>query len=132
MVTLVCGMPGTGKSTYVKQHIGDGVAYDLDALAAAFRLKEPHEEYHDAARHMANDLLKGFVKKAAEYSSDIWVIRTAPTLQEVKDINPLRVVICMVRYVKRPCGETTRRKLMELAEWCECNGISLEYMPRKN
>ncbi len=53
-ITLVCGLRGCGKSTYVKEHLTDGaLAYDMDAIASAFRLRMPHEEYHEAARHMA-------------------------------------------------------------------------------
>jgi len=34
MVTLVMGAPGTGKSTWTRDHLGAvGLAYDLDAIA---------------------------------------------------------------------------------------------------
>ena len=55
MITLVIGLPGSGKSTYAKKNLGGGLCYELDAIAAAFRLRVPHEEPEGnaAARRMA-------------------------------------------------------------------------------
>ena len=47
MVTLIIGLPSTGKTSYAKNHLRDGLCYDLDYLASAFRLQTPHEERHD-------------------------------------------------------------------------------------
>ena len=60
MVTLIIGLPSTGKTSYAKNHLRDGLCYDLDYLASAFRLQTPHEERHDAAIRMANDIAFGF------------------------------------------------------------------------
>ena len=110
MTVLVIGLPGTGKTTYAKQHLGaDGLCYDLDHLAAAFRLTEPKAERHGAARHMANDLLLGgvfaegvdlpddlllgFAQNADLYSPVVYIIRTAPTLTEIDALEPDEVVV---------------------------------------
>lgn len=50
MVTLVCGLPGSGKTTYVKNNIKDGLCYDLDYIAWALRLEGEHTEFHQEAR----------------------------------------------------------------------------------
>ena len=94
MTVLVIGLPGTGKTTYAKQHLGaDGLCYDLDHLAAAFRLTEPKAERHGAARKMANDLLMGFAQNADIYSPVVFIIRTAPTLTEIDALEPDEVVV---------------------------------------
>ena len=74
---LVVGLRGAGKSTYVKRHLDDeSLAYDMDAIASAFRLKMPHEEYYKPARRMANDFLTGFMAKAHDYVKTVYIIRT--------------------------------------------------------
>ena len=42
--TLVIGLPGTGKTTYVKEHRGNALVYDLDYIKAADKVlkKIPH------------------------------------------------------------------------------------------
>jgi len=125
---LVCGYPGTGKSTWVREHLGDGLAYDLDAIAAAFRLRAAHEERHEASRRMANDLLHGFLHSVDEYTdSDVYVIRTAPGMEELEEIAPDRVVMLLERHVKRNESADARERLQSVAEWCEANDVPVSY-----
>lgn len=129
MLTLVCGLHGTGKSTWVKEHLKNGLAYDLDAVAAAFRLRAPHEEYHDAARQMANGMLIAFATHARTYSQDVFIIRTAPDSVELEQLSPDRVIICMKQYVVRGYPNRGQQvKLMWVPDWCEAHGIKPEYV----
>lgn len=123
---LVCGYPGTGKTTWVREHLGDGIVYDLDAIAGAFRLKGPHEENHEPSRRMANDLLYGFIRSAGEYSDKVFIIRTAPPLEELEDIAPSRVVVRLKRYVHRPESPSARQRLQQVVEWCEDSSVPVE------
>lgn len=128
MKTLVCGMPGTGKSTWVREHLGGGIAYDMDAIAAALRLRGPHEEYHDASRHIANDLFEGFAEHAAGYGVDVFIIRTAPDIATAEQIAPDRVVIALKQWAERSGRPGQMQKIMRLAVWAENNGIPIEYL----
>lgn len=121
MITLVCGLPGSGKTTWAKNHMTqDTLVYDLDAIAGAFRLTTEHTEYNSAARRMANDFLRGFLIRAEDYADDIIVIRTAPSIEEVEQIDPDMVVICCDQYIHRPMDdeEAAKARIDELIEWC--------------
>lgn len=135
-VVLVVGVPGSGKSTYVKTHIGGGVAFDLDYVAAAFRLKKPHEEIHDASRRMANEIGKVFVDAAKKYSGVVFMVRTAPTIDEAERIRPSRLVYCAVSHRTGarglPAGydeEEAQRRLYGLLEWARENRVPVEQYP---
>ena len=128
MTTLVIGLPGTGKTTYCKEHLGNGLCYDLDAIASAFRLNEPHEEYHPASRDMANDLLTGFLYHARGYRLDLFIIRTAPSKEEICEIQPDKVVVCWTKHTDRRADneEETTRRIRDAVNYCEMNGIEVE------
>lgn len=126
---LVVGLRGSGKSTYCKRHLDDeSICYDMDAIASAFRLRMPHEEYFKPARKMANDFLKGFLAKAHEYCRKIYIIRTAPTIKEVQEIDPDRVVLCSHQYTARPMDDRDEalRKLDLIKEYCQKTNLDLE------
>ncbi len=128
---LVVGLRGSGKSTYCKKHLDDeSMCYDMDAIASAFRLRMPHEEYYKPARKMANDFLKGFIAKAHDYVRKVYIIRTAPTIKEVQEIDPDKVVMCMQQYIIRPMDDRQEalRKLKELSEYCQRAGIECEQL----
>ena len=124
LLTLVIGERGSGKTTYVKHHLGDGLAYDLDYISAAFRLSKPHAEVHDVSRRLANSLCIGFANKARQYSSRVYIIRTAPSIEELEAIDPDRIVIV------RTSHDITRRrdyKRIEESEQIKRIDVCAEY-----
>lgn len=126
---LVIGLSGSGKSTYCRAHMDDSsLCYDLDAIAGAFRLKAPHEEYYKPARKMANDFLQGFVVKAHDYAKRVYIIRTAPTIKELEDIRPDKVVICSRQYDRRHMDDRAgaEKRIEEVNQYCSSRGIELE------
>lgn len=133
---LVIGQAGSGKSTYVRAHIGGGVAYDLDWIAAALRLKKPHEERHDAARRMAYDIGRHFADAAKNYCGLCYIIRTAPTIDEAEQISPTRVVYCRTRALigrradyKAYDENEAQARIDALIEWAKANNIEVETYP---
>lgn len=130
-LVLVAGLPGTGKSAYVRQHLGGGVAYDLDYIAGAFRLREPHAEYHKPARRMAASMAAAFAANARQFSPDVFIVKTAPTLEEVAEMMPDEIVICQTQhdisdrkdFEKYADYSEEAERLIALKEWAEANGV---------
>ena len=123
---LVVGLRGHGKSTYVRNHLGkDGLAYDMDAIASAFRMRQPHEEYHAQARRMANDFLSGFLFNVHEYTHVVYIIRTAPSIDEASAINPDEIIWCNHEYVRREMDDRllARERIETLFRWARDNHI---------
>lgn len=131
---LVIGRPGAGKTTYVKRHLGGGLVYDLDAIAAAFRMKKPKEERYWPARRAANDLLRGFVRSAHRYAETVFVIRTAPTEDEIFEINPTHLVVIQGAYENDSIDKERMRKMAQkikaATDYCRRNGIEVEEIER--
>lgn len=123
---LVIGLPGTGKTTWAKLNLQNGLCFDLDYIAAAFRLKKAGEEYNKPARHMANALVKAWAMNAERYTSRIIIIRTAPTIEEAMELEPDKIICCSTQYESLPKDLDKKEKLKNIKgilSWAEANNI---------
>ena len=132
-VTLVIGLPGSGKTYYVKQNLGNGVVFDLDHIAAALRLQDPHVGRHEPARMISNDLLNDFMSKARLHAKSIYVIRTAPSIFELSQIKPNKIIVCKGSYniTQRPDYMPVNRneclgKIQTVINYAKAQNIPLE------
>lgn len=127
---LVIGNPGAGKTTYVWDHLGNGIVYDLDAIAGALRIRPPKAERYKPARLLANNLLPGFAEAAHRFVSDVYVIRTAPTREEFDRIRPTKLVVIYGNYGSTELTPERRheiaRRIRECVDTARRIGIDVE------
>lgn len=135
-LTLIIGLPGSGKTTFARRVMGGGLVYDLDYIAAAFRLRKPHEENHEPSRRMANNMVKAFAANAQRYASDVYVIRAAPYLDDVIDMEPDRIVLCEGSYNitnRKDYEKVNESQMMErindVIEWAQANDVVITRTP---
>lgn len=129
IVTLVIGLPGTGKTTLVKQNLKDGLAYDLDYLAAAFRLSTPGKD-NPTARKMANRMVTSFAINVRRFTQKAYVIRTAPRIEELEQIEPDRLIICTTLHKPEMLKgiedvEEKKIRIAEAEEWARINNLEV-------
>lgn len=129
-VTLVIGKPGTGKTTWAREHLtASTLVYDLDYIAAAFRLEKGTTD-HKQARWMANDLLQGFILKATTYADHVIVIRTAPSIKELEAIQPDRILILTKQYRESEIIlHDFDMKLAKIKLWASDNNVAVKISP---
>lgn len=125
--TLVIGMPGIDKKTFVRDRLARGVCYDLDSIAEALRLQKGESK---PARWIANSLIKGFTEAAHRYVNDVWVIRTAPTIDELEDIDPTTLIVMNGGYGDERLNDDRRAvlavRIKEAVRWAEANGVTVK------
>ncbi len=96
-IKVVTGLPGCGKTTYVKAHrLPDEPVYDLDLLVDAMLMSQGRGGH---AVSIANTILPEFVNTCRELHASAWVIRTAPNEQELSLFDAAGAV-----YIDLPCA----------------------------
>ena len=131
MKTLVIGLGGTGKTTWVKRNLGDGLCFDLDALAFAMRL-EPYDAEKTRripdAIACANNFLTPFLDYTEFLERDVFIIRTAPSIGELEVIEPERLIVCSRVYVNRGYGneKAASLRIQRAIAWAKERFINVE------
>jgi dephospho-CoA kinase len=82
-ITLVCGPPGSGKTTYVNNRRKPGdLVWDLDSIMHAITGEEIHHTPASAV-HFATAMRTAFFSEAKKpLGHRIWIIDACPTISE--------------------------------------------------
>lgn len=130
MTILIIGLPGSGKTTWARKNLGDGLCYDFDEISAALRLSEPKANDTPASRGTANDLLFPVCRAASMRCNRLLIIRAAPQLSEAKDFNPDRVIYCRSNFwpdVDPAELRGMQRRIEDVISWADRAWIPVEY-----
>jgi len=87
LIICVIGLPGSGKTTYVKKTKEENdLVYDFDYLVDAFSYCGIHaEERPESAKWIANSLLESLINNYQDYTDgNLYIIRTIPNKREVE------------------------------------------------
>ena len=136
MITLIVGLPGSGKTTLAKKLISakGGLVFDMDYLSAALTLSEPVSQSKaecefSISRKVAASLRSEFLRWAPTYTSNVVIIRTAPTDRELAETKPNKIIVCTNEWVKRPYKydrEAIMSQINDVIAWADSNNVPVE------
>ena len=130
--TLIIGLPGSGKTTYAKEHCKGCLFYDLDYLKAALTYSNVHDLDDEGARKVADSFLSSFLIFAPLQDRDLCVIRTAPKISEMETIKPDKMVVMLTEYDITGRAdyheidiEEYNMRINACIKWCDKNGVEI-------
>jgi predicted ABC-type ATPase len=87
MVTVVAGLPGAGKSTYVRDHMGKGdIVFDADEIHHAITYRDAHSHRNNAEAAFINDIMFDLVRDHETFGNDLWLIRAIPDADMMRKV----------------------------------------------
>lgn len=117
MITIVCGAPGAGKTTYIADRAKSGdVVIDMDVLALALTTPdiEPYM-YSDLVRQVAFYARQAAVKEALKLaqsnrSINVWIIHTDPGPSQVSAYRILGAKLVWLDPGKQVCLDRVKSR----------------------
>ena len=122
---VITGMPGAGKSTYVRSRIRNSeLVFDLDCLADALDTGIHTRMARDAAGILLNNIIQ--ISRLLQ-TKRLYIIRTSPTDREIDEYKQFAA-----KYVEVERNSADCRKIrpMDDEEWCACLHKHEDYLKR--
>lgn len=128
---IVYGAPCSGKSTYVKKHIGNNdLVYDYDELVRTLTYGKEHTVEKGNVHKYVIDFRKRILQRAKQETEldNIWVISTFLTEQfkeYIKDMNPQYIKMdetketCLERLMNDDARPDKEKWAEKINEWFE-------------
>jgi 5-methylcytosine-specific restriction protein A len=134
-IIVILGYPGAGKTTYVKQRMGDyDIILDVDILTAAITQREVHDRTGSGehAFWMASDMVSRVIRdvRAKGYVFDtLWIIRTRLSDEEYHALRAARARLYWIDASREVCMERLRAQGREDAAeaFDKCNEFMRRY-----
>lgn len=129
-ILIIC-LPGTGKTTWVKNNLGQNdLCFDLDWLAAAMVLGSEHERKNWVAKRVINKLLLPLVSEMEietnRVGGNVFIIRCAPDWNELDDLDPDYVLFFVKEYdishrklIDNTGLSEARTRVRAAVDWCK-------------
>lgn len=131
-ITIVTGMPGSGKSTWVRNHMAKGdIAFDLDRIAGALTYSEEERENLSARRiaiELRPEMIEAILSEAdGRNDLDCYIISTNPRKDMLDSIQAhlldARVVLITTKFTDRnlPAGveDGIQEHIVSFLDKCE-------------
>ena len=108
-ITIVCGPPASGKTTYVRERAQPGdLILDLDALMLAMTPVQPTPAQRESLLPFALQAKEAILNRLMQASTleRAWVITSAPTAEErIKFANRFKAEVVFLRPTKAECKQ---------------------------
>ncbi|WP_048950879.1 hypothetical protein [Enterococcus faecalis] len=79
-IKVVCGFPGSGKTSYIKKNIKKGdIVFDYDEIQSVLTFEAKHLENKGVHAYLI-EIMKNMIKRAKkdDQIKTLWIIRTIP------------------------------------------------------
>jgi predicted kinase len=102
-LTLVAGPPGSGKSSYVRQHKKpEDLVWDYDLIVRAIT-GLPFRERTDEAHKLAWAMRETFIKTSQSLPVNVWIIASAPSMEEREEFRRMGARVIVFETDKETC-----------------------------
>ena len=137
-INVILGYPGAGKTTYVKNQMGEyDIMLDADILTAAITQREVHDQAGSGehAFWMANDMMSRAIRdvRTKGYVFDtLWIVRTRPSDEEYHALRAARARLYWLDVNREVCLKrlVTQGREDAAAAFARCDEFMRRYGAR--